>query len=123
MGCGIFTRMARKLIFHNKIQQRGINFIRSRTSGGRNRSTNKIIIISVGKVTQLGIFLRHIDQASNLAHKQTKSKQKDERIKRQIFLCFSENILEVGACLGVVPGTRHEGRGLPRCLERSWDSG
>jgi len=41
----------------------------------------KIIIISVGKVTQLGIFLRCRDKASNLAHKQTKSNRKDERKK------------------------------------------
>ena len=70
---------ARKLFFRNKIQQSGINFIRFRTSGGRNQSTNKIIIISVGKVTQLSILMSHRDKASNLAHKQPKSKQKDER--------------------------------------------
>src|SRR3990170_2733537 len=76
MGCGIFTRKAGKLIFHNKIQQSGINFIRFRTSGGSNRSTNKIIIISIGKVTQFGILLSHRDKASNLTHEQTKSKRK-----------------------------------------------
>ena len=81
MGCGIFIRTTEKLFFHNKIQQSGINLIRFRTSGGTNRSTNKIIINSVGKVTQLGIFSRHRDKASKLEHKQPKSKQKDEREK------------------------------------------
>src|SRR3989337_2489637 len=97
MGCGIFTRKARKLIFHNKIQQSGINFIRFHTSGGSNRSTNKIIIISIGKVTQFGILLSHCDNASNLTHEQTKSKRKrrteEGQIKRQI---FSKIVLEVG---------------------------
>src|SRR6266536_1150616 len=51
-----------KLIFHNKIQQSGINFTRFRISSGSNRSTDKIIVVGIGKVTQLGIFLRHRDK-------------------------------------------------------------
>src|SRR3990170_7322074 len=45
MGCSIFIRTTRKLIFHHKIKQSGINITSLRTSGGRsNWSTNKIII-------------------------------------------------------------------------------
>ena len=98
MGCDIFTRKAGKLIFHNKIQQSGINFIRLHTSGGSNQSTNKIIVIGVGKVTQFGILLSHRDKASNPTHKHTKSKRRrrmeERRRKRQI---FSKIVLEVGA--------------------------
>ena len=84
------------MIFRKKIQQSGMNFIRFRTSGGSNRNTNKIIIISVEKVTQLSVLLSHSDKSSDPAHKQTKRQMEKGRIKRQIFLCFSENVLEVG---------------------------
>ena len=79
MGCGIFTRKAENLFFRNKIQQSGIDLIRFHTSGGRNWSTNKIIVIGIGKITQLGVLLSHRDKASNLTHKQTKRKRKDKR--------------------------------------------
>ena len=83
MGRRIFTRKAGKLICHNKIQQSGINFIRFCTSGGSNRSTNKIIIISIGKITQLGVFLRHRDKASNLTHEQKNEKMNERREKEK----------------------------------------
>src|SRR3990170_8730094 len=86
MGCNIFIRTTRKLFFHNKIKKSNINVTRLHTSSGRsNRSTNKIIIISIGKVTQFCIFLRHRDEASKLANKQIK-----------IFLCFVKKIRSGG---------------------------
>ena len=81
MGCGILIGKAGKLIFHNKIQQSGINFTRFCVSSGSNQSTDKTIVVGIGKVTQFGIFLSHHDKASNLTHEQTKSKRKDEQKK------------------------------------------
>ena len=58
------------MIFHNKIQQSGINITRLHTSGGRsNRSANKIIVVGIGKITQLGIFLRQRKYANKIANK------------------------------------------------------
>ena len=58
------------MIFPDKIQQSSINITRLRTSGGRsNWSANKIIIIGVGKITQLGILLRHRNYANKIANK------------------------------------------------------
>ena len=76
MGCGIFIGKAGKLIFHNRIQQSGVDFTRFHISSGRNRSTNKIIIIGVGKVTQFVILLSHHDKASNPTHEHTRDKRK-----------------------------------------------
>src|SRR5215216_303584 len=79
MGCGIFTTKAGKFIFHNKIQQSSINFTRFRISSGSNRSTNKIIVVGIGKVTQLGILLRHHDNQA-IQHSSTqKASEEDER--------------------------------------------
>ena len=78
MGSGIFTRKARKLIFHNKIQQSCINFTGFSISSGSNRSANKIIVIGIGKVTQFGILLSHRDKASNPTQKHTKANEEDE---------------------------------------------
>ena len=65
-----------------------------RTSGGRsNWSTNKIIIISIGIITQFCIFLRRRDYANKITSKQT---SKQEKGKRKIFLYFCKNVLEVG---------------------------
>jgi hypothetical protein len=70
MGRGILIRIIGILIFHNKIQQSGINITRFRTSGGRsNRSANKIIVVGIGKITQLGVPLSHRDYANKIAHK------------------------------------------------------
>src|SRR3990170_3778967 len=70
MGRGILIRSTGKLIFYNKIKQSGINITKLRTSSGRsNRSTNKIIIIGIGKITQLGVFLRHRNYANKIANK------------------------------------------------------
>ena len=78
MGCGIFIGKAKKLIFHNKIQQSAINFTRFRTSAKSNQSTNKIIVIGVGEVTQFGILLSHCDKA--IQHTSTqKASEEDER--------------------------------------------
>ena len=80
MGRGILIRTTEKLLFHNKIQQSGINIIRLRTIGGRsNRSTNKIIIISIGKITQFGIFLRHCDYANKNTSKQKVDREKGKQ--------------------------------------------
>ena len=68
-----------KRIFHDKTQQGNINFTRFSISKRSNRSANKIIVVGIGKITQLGVFLRHRDKAGNLAHKQIKRKRKDER--------------------------------------------
>ena len=58
------------MIFHNKIQQSDINITRFRTSGGRsNQSANKIIVVGIGKITQLGVLLSHRDYANKIVHK------------------------------------------------------
>ena len=58
------------MIFHNKIQQRGINITRLRTSGGRNnRSDNKITVVGSGEITQLGVLLSHCDYTTRLHSK------------------------------------------------------
>ena len=55
LGRGILIRSTGKLIFHNKIQQSGINITRLHTSGGRiNQSANKIIIVGIWEITQHG---------------------------------------------------------------------
>ena len=69
---------------HKKIQQRCVDFIRFRTSGGSNRSTNKIIIISAREVAKFGVF-NHDDfnkQTSTQASKKT-GKGKRQKGKRQ----------------------------------------
>ena len=71
MGSGIFTRKARKLIFHDKIQQSSINFTRFSIDKRSNRSANKIIVVGIGKVTQFSVILSHRD-------KQAKSKREKE---------------------------------------------
>ena len=71
MGRGILIRIAGKLIFHDKIQQSDINITRLHTSGGRsNRRTNKIIVISIGKITKLGVLLSHHDYANKISRKE-----------------------------------------------------
>ena len=62
MGSGIFTRKARKLIFHDKIQQSSINFTRFSIGKRSNQSANKIIVIGIGKVNQFSIILSHRDK-------------------------------------------------------------
>ena len=59
MGSGIFTRKAGELIFHNKIQQSGIDFTRLNIIKRSNPSTKEIIIIGIREITQIGIILRH----------------------------------------------------------------
>src|SRR5215216_1175040 len=96
MGCSIFTRKARELIFHNKIQQSSINFTRFRISSGSNRSTDKIIVAGIGKVTQLSIFLRHRDKQA-IQHTSTqKASEEDERKRGEEKENFSKVLLEVG---------------------------
>src|SRR5215216_6700215 len=81
MGHGILIRCAGKLIFHNKIQQSGINITRLRTSGGRsNRSANKIIVVGIGEITQLGVLLSHHDYATRL-HSKTDLTRKQRKKK------------------------------------------
>ena len=76
MGRVILIRSTGKLIFHSKIQQTGINITRLCTSGRRsNRSANKIIIIGVGKLAQLGVFLSHRDYANKIACKKRSDKK------------------------------------------------
>ena len=62
MSSGIFTRKAGELIFHNKIQQSGIDFTRLIIIKRSNRSTKEIIIIGIGEITQFGIILRYGDK-------------------------------------------------------------
>ena len=62
MGSGIFTRKAGELIFHDKIQQSSIDFTSFNIIERSNQSAKEIIIIGIGKVTQLGIILRHRDK-------------------------------------------------------------
>src|SRR3989337_3112472 len=82
MGRGILTRSTGKLIFHNKIQQSGINITRLRTSGGRsNRSANKIIVVGIGEITQLGALLSYCDYATRL-HSKTDLTRKRRTKKR-----------------------------------------
>ena len=61
--------------FSNNFQQGGINIIRLHTSGGRrNRSADKIIVVGIGEITQLGIFLRHRNYATKIAKKRSGDK-------------------------------------------------
>ena len=79
MGCGIFTRKARKLIFHNKIQQSGINFTRFSISTGINRSANKIIVVGVEKSHNL-VLSRAIVTKQPTQHTSTQeASEEDER--------------------------------------------
>ena len=71
--------------FDNKILQRGINITRLRSSGGgSNWSTNKITIISIEKITQFGIFLRHRDYASKITKKQKIELNRENKKKANI---------------------------------------
>ena len=70
------------MILHNKVQQSGINITRLRTSGGRsNRSANKIIVVGIGEITQLGVLLSHRDYATRL-HSETDLTRKWRTKKR-----------------------------------------
>ena len=95
MSSGIFTRKAGKLIFHNKIQQSGIDITRFNIDSRSNRSANKIIIVGIGKVTQFSIVLRHRDKQSIQHTSKTRSKQKEAngkgRIKQQGWSGGEEN--------------------------------
>ena len=89
MGSGIFTRKAGELIFHDKIQQTGINFTRFNIGKRSNQSAKKIIVVGIGKVTQFSIVLSHRDkQAIQHTSKQEASEKEANgkergRIKRQ----------------------------------------
>ena len=77
MSSGIFTRKARELIFHNKIQQSSIDFTRFGIGKRSNRSAKEIIIIGIGEVTQFGSILSHRDrQAIQHTSKQKASEKK-----------------------------------------------
>ena len=81
-GCDILIRSIGKLFFHNKIQQSGINITRFSTSGGRsNWSANKIIVVGIGEITQLGLLLSHCDYATRL-HSKTDLARKRRTEKR-----------------------------------------
>ena len=95
MGSGIFTRKARELIFHNKIQQSSIDFTRFNIIKRSNRSAKEIIIIGIGKVTQFG-YLAPSWQA--IQHTSTQEANERERrtgqrgrIKRQGWSWGKEN--------------------------------
>ena len=62
MCSGIFTRKARELIFHDKIQQSNINFARLSIGNRSNWSAKKIIVVGIGKITQFSIILSHRDK-------------------------------------------------------------
>src|SRR4051812_4103044 len=77
MSSGIFTRKARKLIFHDKIQQGNIDFTRFSIGKRSNRSAKEIIVVAIGKVTQFDIILSHRDkQAIQHTSKQKASEKK-----------------------------------------------
>ena len=76
MGRGILTRKAGKGIFHDKIQQSGINFTRFSIGKRSNQSANKIIVVGIGKVTQFGIILSHRDKQ---AIQQTSKQERGEK--------------------------------------------
>src|SRR6266496_1238780 len=90
MGRGILIRSTGKLIFHNKIQQSSINITRLRTSGGRsNRSSNKIIVVGIGEITQLGVLLSHRDYAIRLHSKTdlTRKWRTKKRVNKTAIFC------------------------------------
>ena len=68
------------MIFHNKIQQSGIDFTRFGIGKRSNRSAKEIIIVGIGEVTQFGIILSHREKQAI----QHTSKQKANGQKRQI---------------------------------------
>ena len=78
------------MIFHNKIQQSGINITRLRTSGGRSsRSANKIIVVGIGEITQLGVLLSNCDYATRL-HSKTdlaRKRRMKKRVNKTEFFC------------------------------------
>src|SRR3954463_11337343 len=83
MSSDIFTRKAGELIFHNKIQQRSIDFTRFSIGKRSNRSAKEIIIVSIGEVTQFGIILSHRDkQAIQHTSKQKASEKKENGNER-----------------------------------------
>src|SRR3990170_3319026 len=86
----LLTRSTEKLIFHNKIQQSGINITRLRTSGGRsNRSANKIIVVGIGEITQLDVLLSHSDYATRLHSKTdlTRKRRTKKRVNKTANFC------------------------------------
>ena len=71
------------MIFHNKIPQSGINITRLRTSGGRSkRSANKIIVVGILEIAQLGVLLSHDDFTTRL-HSKTDPAKKCRTEKRE----------------------------------------
>ena len=78
MSSDIFTRKARELIFHNKIQQSSIDFTRLNNIKRSNRSTKQIIIIGIGKITQFGIVLRDRDKQSNTQETKKQAKERGD---------------------------------------------
>ena len=84
MCSGIFTRKARELIFHDKIQQSSINFTRFSIGKRSNRSANKIMVVGIGKVTQFSIILSHRDkQAIQHTSKQETGKKRQIEKERE----------------------------------------
>ena len=81
MGSGIFTRKARELIFHDKIQQSSIDLTSFIIGNRSNRSANKIIVVGIGKVTQFGIVLSHSDKQA-IQHTSTQKTSKHDERKR-----------------------------------------
>src|SRR3954470_7370834 len=57
VGSNIIRTSTRKLLFHNKIQQSRLNFIKgSIRSRWSNRCTQEIIVVCASEVTQLGVL-------------------------------------------------------------------
>ena len=90
MGRGILIGSTGKLIFRNKIQQSSINIIRFCTSGGRsNQSANKIIVVGILEITQLGVSWVIVTTQQDCTQKQIwqeNGERKRGRIKQQIFV-------------------------------------
>ena len=96
MCSGTFTRKARELIFHDKIQQSSINFARFSIGKRSNQSAKKIIVVGIGKVTQFSIILSHRDKQAiqHTSKKKQAKKRRTEnrgRIKRQGWSGGEEN--------------------------------
>ena len=70
------------MIFRNKIQQRSIDFTRFSIGKRSNQSAKEIIVVGIGKVTQFGIILSHLDKQA-IQHTSKKQARKKENGKER----------------------------------------
>ena len=119
MSSDIFTRKAGELIFHNKIQQSGIDFTRLIIIKRSNRSTKEIIIIGIGKITQFGITpsWQAIQHTSTREKARKRRTEKRGGIKRQGWSGGEEN--ERQTANNIMRGIR-VCDGYLVCLDLTW---